>query len=62
MHNKDIMNLGEGHFGSVKLITSKLTNKLYAMKGINHSLYQTEKQRKLVMKEIKLLEKYFLTD
>ena len=51
-----VKNLGEGHFGSVKLVTSKLTNKLYAMKEINQSRYQTEKQRKLVMKEIKLLE------
>ena len=30
-----VKNLGEGHFGSVKLVTSKLTNKLYAMKEIN---------------------------
>ena len=51
-----VKNLGEGHFGSVKLVTSKLTNKLYAMKEINSSRYKTEKQRQVVMKEIKLLE------
>ena len=51
-----VRNLGEGHFGSVKLVTSKLTNKLYAMKEIQLSRYQTEKQRQLVEKEIKLLE------
>ena len=51
-----VRNLGEGHFGSVKLVTSKLTNKLYAMKEIKASRYKTDKQRKQVEKEIKLLE------
>jgi len=49
-------NLGEGHFGSVKLIKSNLTNKLFAMKEIKSSCYQSEKQRQSVEKEIKLLE------
>ena len=51
-----VRNLGEGHFGSVKLVTSKLTNKLYAMKEIKAARYKTEAQRKQVEKEIKLLE------
>ena len=51
-----VRNLGEGHFGSVKLVTSKLTNKLYAMKEIKSSRYKTERQRLQVEKEIKLLE------
>ena len=51
-----VKDLGEGHFGSVRLVTSKLTKKLYAMKEINSSRYKTEKQRQVVMKEIKLLE------
>ena len=51
-----IRKLGEGHFGSVLLVTSKLTNKLYAMKEIKSSRYQTERQRLQVEKEIKLLE------
>ena len=51
-----VRNLGEGHFGSVKLVTSKLTKKLYAMKEIKTARYKTEAQRKQVEKEIKLLE------
>ena len=51
-----VRNLGEGHFGSVKLVTSKLTKKLYAMKEIKIARYKTEAQRKQVEKEIKLLE------
>ena len=51
-----VKNLGEGHFGSVKLVKSNLTNKLYAMKEIKSTRYQSEKQRKTVEKEIKLLE------
>jgi len=51
-----VRNLGEGHFGSVKLVTSKLTNKLYAMKEIKASRYNSEEERKQVQKEIKLLE------
>ena len=48
--------LGEGHFGSVNLVTSKLTKKLYAMKEIKEDRYKSEKQRKEIEKEIKLLE------
>ena len=51
-----VRNLGQGHFGSVTLVTSKLTNKLYAMKEIKSSRYKTEKQRLQIEKEIKLLE------
>ena len=51
-----VRSLGEGHFGSVKLVKSNLTNKLYAMKEIKSSRYQSEKQRQNVEKEIKLLE------
>ena len=51
-----VKNLGEGHFGTVKLVTSKLTNKLYAMKEIQLTRYKNEAQRKQVEKEIKLLE------
>ena len=48
--------LGEGHFGSVSLVTSKLTKKLYAMKEIKENRYKSENQRKEIQKEIKLLE------
>jgi len=48
--------LGEGHFGSVCLVSSKLTKKLYAMKEIKANRYQSEEQRIEVEKEIKLLE------
>ena len=51
-----VKNLGEGHFGTVKLVTSKLTKKLYAMKELQLSRYKSEAQRKQVEKEIKLLE------
>jgi serine/threonine protein kinase len=51
-----VRSLGEGHFGSVKLVKSNITNKLYAMKEIKSSRYQSEKQRQSVEKEIKLLE------
>ena len=51
-----VRKLGEGHFGSVTLVTSKLTQKLYAMKEIKSSRYKTERQRLQVEKEIKLLE------
>ena len=33
--------LGKGHFGAVYLVTSKLTNKLYAMKEIQTKNYKT---------------------
>ena len=48
--------LGEGHFGSVSLVSSNITHKLYAMKEIKSNRYQSEAQRKEVEKEIKLLE------
>ena len=48
--------LGEGHFGSVCLVKSKKTNKLYAMKEIKENRYKSEQQRNEVQKEIKLLE------
>ena len=48
--------LGEGNFGSVCLVTSKITKKLYAMKEIKSSRYKTDKERSEVEKEIKLLE------
>ena len=51
-----IRELGKGNFGSVKLVSSNLTHKLYAMKEIKASLYKSEGQRKEVEKEIKLLE------
>ena len=48
--------LGKGHFGSVYLVTSKLTNKLYAMKEIQASKYSSQEELNQVEKEIKLLE------
>ena len=48
--------LGKGHFGSVFLVTSKLTNKLYAMKEIQASKYESQEELNQVEKEIKLLE------
>ena len=48
--------LGRGNFGSVKLVSSKLTHKLYAMKEIKSSRYKSENTCKEVEKEIKLLE------
>ena len=48
--------LGKGHFGSVYLVTSKLTNKLYAMKEILSSKYTSQEELNQVEKEIKLLE------
>ena len=51
------MKLGEGHFGSVSLVSSNITHKLYAMKEIKaNQRYQSEAQRNEVEKEIKLLE------
>lgn len=47
--------LGKGCFGSVCLVKSKLTNKVYAMKEIQSQNYN-EKKRLEVLKEIKLLE------
>ena len=48
--------LGKGNFGSVKLVTSKITHKLYAMKEIKASRYKSENTCREVEKEIKLLE------
>ena len=48
--------LGEGHFGSVFLVTSKITKKLYALKEIIATRYKSEAQRLAVEREIKLLE------
>ena len=46
--------LGKGHFGAVYLVTSKLTNKLYAMKEIQTKNYKTQEEVNQVEKEIKL--------
>ena len=48
--------LGKGNFGSVKLVRSSITKKLYAMKEIKASRYKSENKCKEVEKEIKLLE------
>ena len=47
--------LGSGNFGSVSLVTSKLTKKLYALKEIKGDDYDNN-QRAEVEREIKLLE------
>ena len=48
--------LGKGNFGKVYLVTSKITNKVYAMKEIKFDRYKSDSQRASVQKEIKLLE------
>ena len=48
--------LGNGHFGSVYLVQSKLTHKVYAMKEIKPERYKNHKQQEEIQKEIKLLE------
>ena len=48
--------LGKGNFGAVFLVTSKLTNKLYAMKEIQTAKYKSQDEVNQVEKEIKLLE------
>ena len=48
---KIIKKLGEGHFGSVQLVTSKLTHKNYAMKEIKTTRYRTHIQRLQVEKK-----------
>jgi len=48
--------LGQGHFGSVSLVISKKTEKLYAMKQIKSSMYKNEKEILEVEREVKLLE------
>ena len=47
--------LGEGHFGSVNLVISKKTNKLYAMKKIKSSIINNQQEYLEVEREIKLL-------
>ncbi len=51
-----VKKLGEGHFGSVNLVTSKITKKLYAMKEIKENRYDSEQQILEIQKEIRLLE------
>ena len=51
-----IKRLGQGHFGSVYLVSSKITKKVYAMKEIKSSRYNSDSQREKVQKEVKLLE------
>ena len=48
--------LGEGHFGSVDLVISQKTNKLYAMKQIKSSMYKNQQEYMEVEREIKLIE------
>ena len=48
--------LGKGHFGSVSLVVSNKTKKLYAMKQIKSSMYKNQNQISEVEREIKLLE------
>ena len=48
--------LGQGHFGSVYLVKSKITRKLYAMKEIKSERYKNDEQRLEIQKEVKLLE------
>ena len=48
--------LGKGHFGSVSLVVSNKTKKLYAMKQIKSSMYKNEKEILEVEREVKLLE------
>ena len=48
--------LGKGHFGSVSLVVSNKTKKLYAMKQIKMSMYKNEKEFLEVEREVKLLE------
>ena len=48
--------LGKGHFGSVSLVVSNKTKKLYAMKQIKSSIYKNQNQISEVEREVKLLE------
>ena len=50
-----VKELGKGNFGSVFLVTSKLTKKVYALKEIKREMYNDE-QRLEVEKEIRLLK------
>ena len=47
--------LGKGHFGSVSLVVSNKTKKLYAMKQIKSSMYKSQNYLE-VEREVKLLE------
>ena len=51
-----IKNLGQGHFSTVKLVTSKITDEYYAMKEIKASYCKTKDQLELIEREIKLLQ------
>jgi serine/threonine protein kinase len=51
-----IKNLGQGNFSTVKLVTSKLTNKYYAMKEIKSKYCKTKRNLSMIEKEIKLLQ------
>lgn len=51
-----IKKLGEGHFGSVNLVSSKKTQKLYAMKEVKSESYRDENENLQNQKEIKLME------
>ena len=51
-----IKNLGQGNFSTVKLVTSKLTNKYYAMKEIKSKYCKTKRNLSKIEKEIKLLQ------
>ena len=51
-----IENIGEGDFSIVKLVTSKLTNKYYAMKEIKSKYCKTKRNLSKIEKEIKLLQ------
>ena len=53
-----VEDLGQGNYGSVCLVKSKLTNKLYAMKEISQERYNNEEQRKEFQNELKLLENF----
>ena len=48
--------LGKGNYGSVYLVKSKITNKIYAMKEILSENCSNEQQKLKIQKEIKLLE------
>ena len=48
--------IGKGNFGSVYLVKSKITNKVYAMKEIKSERYKNDSQKAEIQKEIKLLE------
>ena len=51
-----IKNIGQGNFSTVKLVTSKLTDKYYAMKEIKTKYCKKERHVSMIEKEIKLLQ------